>query len=575
MIKTNFPINDLLRRKLQTSITIATLTLSVASTLFLLLFTNRLGFGATVTVGSLTQGLTAIFSQFTLFIGVLIFVIGAVLTSFVAFLMMTQRTRDFGLIKAAGCPNSLVGGYLMAELLTTTLIGCILGVGLGFLMDYSISYMVFSGYQFPNFWFLPLVFVAFFVLSFSFGLQPILKAARMSPMQALSPVNYYGLTATTSKHRPLSHSALTWRIATRSLFRRQSASIRIIVLLSIVFLLLTFSVAGGIIARDTTTSWVQKTVDKDTIAIAHNAMGNQYRQLLFEFSGVRNTGNFDYSDSKLAIPDNIIEQLNSLHSVSLVDARLILKKHIKEVSNFTIFPDTERTVNVGDDRQGDSIVVGVNPQKLSGSWYTQGQFLTAKDSLEAVVGDSIAHQMYSSNPGKGIVLSDPLVEGLELQNSTFDIIGVCVDPLNNGLAIYVPIEILMNITSNSSPNLLLVKLSNSTDRSEVLAQIKSLIQSVDPDLNVFILNDVVAKNTDFLASAWQTIMLLPIFTLVSAMLCLVGYLMLAVDEQHHAKRRDYRVLEIQGGEDKEVQEGVQYEDHACRHSKPGHVRQQH
>ena len=140
MIKTNFPINDLRRRKFQTSITITTLTLSVASTLFLLLFTNRLGFGATVTVGSLTQGLTAIFSQFMLFIGVLIFVIGAVLTSFVAFLMMTQRTRDFGLIKAAGCPNSLVGGYLMAELLTTTLIGCILGVGLGFLMDYS-SYL--------------------------------------------------------------------------------------------------------------------------------------------------------------------------------------------------------------------------------------------------------------------------------------------------------------------------------------------------------------------------------------------------------------------------------------------------
>jgi ABC-type antimicrobial peptide transport system permease subunit len=43
---------------------------------------------------------------------------------------------------------------------------------------------------------------------------------------------------------------------------------------------------------------------------------------------------------------------------------------------------------------------------------------------------------------------------------------------------------------------------------------------------------VVEQNTAFLASSWQTIMLLPLFTLASAALCLVGYIMLAVDEQH-------------------------------------------
>ena len=64
MSSAGFPINDLLRRKLQTSLTIATLTLSVASTLFLLLFSNRLGLGIASATGTLTLGLTAIFSQF-------------------------------------------------------------------------------------------------------------------------------------------------------------------------------------------------------------------------------------------------------------------------------------------------------------------------------------------------------------------------------------------------------------------------------------------------------------------------------------------------------------------------------
>ena len=547
MSKAAFPINDLLRRKLQTSLTIITLTLSVASTLFLLLFSSRLGFNAASAVGTLTQGLTTIFSQFILFIGVLIFAVGAVLTSFIAFLMMAQRTRDFGLIKAAGCPNGLVAGYFMTELITTTFAGCILGIALGFFIDYAAANVVFSAYQLPNFWFAPLVFVAFFVLSVVFGLQPILKAARMSPVKALSPVNYYGLT-TTNKHKPLSRSGITWRIASRSLFRRQSATIRIVILLSIVFILLTVSVAGGIIASDTTTSWIQKTVNSDTIAIAHNSMGNQYKLLLSKFSGAKETGDFNYSDPKLAIPEGVIGQLSALSSVSLVDSRLILKEHVNEISNFTVNPDTEQTYSVGDSRQGEAIVVGVNPENLSGTWFVQGRFLNANDDFEAVIGDSVAQAMYSPDTSKNTMLSNPLVQSIEFQNNTFSIVGVCVDPVNNGLVTYVPIDRLENISGVSNPNLLLVKLNNSTDRSAAVAQIKTLIQAVNPDLNVFELNDVIVKDTNFLASTWQTIMLVPLFTLVSATLCLVGYMMLAVDEQH----QEFAVLRAVGAKPKIV-----------------------
>lgn len=161
MSKSGFPINDLLRRKLQTSLTIATLTLSVASTLFLLMFSSRLGSSVASATGILTQGLGVIFSQFILFIGVLIFAVGAVLTAFIAFLMMAQRTRDFGLMKAAGCPNSLVGGYFMTELLTTSFAGSILGIAFGFLMDFVVTNLVFSSYPMPSFWFAPVIFVVF------------------------------------------------------------------------------------------------------------------------------------------------------------------------------------------------------------------------------------------------------------------------------------------------------------------------------------------------------------------------------------------------------------------------------
>jgi ABC-type antimicrobial peptide transport system permease subunit len=371
----------------------------------------------------------------------------------------------------------------------------------------------------------------------------------MPPVEALSPVMYYGLSVG-NKHKPVSSSGLIWRVALRSLFRRQSATIRIVVLLSIVFILLTVSVAGGIIASGTTKSWVQNTVDKDTIVIAHISMGNQYEMLLSKFSGVSDTGAFNYLDSKLSVSETVVTQLNALPSVSLVDTRLVLEEHVKEVSNFAVDPDTERTFSVGGNRQGDALVIGVNPDKLAGSWFVQGRFLGANDDLEAVIGDSIAHLMYSPDPDptKQLLLSNPLVEDIEFKNNTFPIVGVCLDPLNNGLVTYVPIERLNNIVGISSPNLLLVKLNNSTDRSAATAQIKTLIQAVDSDLHVFLLDDIFTKNSNFLGSTWNTIMLLPLFTLASAALCLVGYMMLAVDEQH----QEFAVLRAVGAKPKTI-----------------------
>jgi ABC-type antimicrobial peptide transport system permease subunit len=532
MSSTGFPINDLIRRKLQTTLTVLTLTLTVASTLFLLLFTNRLGLGITSSKGTLTLGLTSIFSQFSLFVGALIFVIGAVLTSFIVFLMMAQRTRDFGLIKAAGCPNSLVAGYFITELLTVTLVGCILGTAFGFLADFLVANLVFSGYVVPNFWFVPMVFFIFSILALFFGLRPILKASRMSPIDALSPVNYFGLTEGAPKHKSLSRRGITWRIALRSLYRRQSASLRIVFLLSIVFILLTISIAGGIIANNTTTSWVSQAVDKDAIVIADSTMINQYKRLLSDFSKPQESLDFNYSDPKLAVPDTFVKQLKTLSAIDVIDSRLVLSKTVNEMGGFAFLGQaSSSTVFVGGNRQGESIVIGVNPAELTSSWSLKGQFLGSNDS-EAVIGDSLALSLYVRDARHGIAYSDPLLEGVGINGVSFKIVGVCVDPLNNGFVTYVSLDKLANVTGINEPNILLVKLNASADPNTAIAQIESVIQASGLNLEVSNLSSEIEQNTVFLSSTWQTIMFLPFFTLASATICLVSFMMLSVDEQH-------------------------------------------
>ncbi len=554
---TGFPINDLIRRRLQTGTTITTLTLSVASTLFLLLFSDRLGIGLTTSTDKFTIGITSLFSQFIPFIGVLVFLLGAVLTSFIVFLMMAQRTRDFGLMKAVGCPSSLVGGYFMTELLTVTFLGCILGTIVGFIVDWAVANFVFGVYSLGSWWFAPVVFAVFFCLAVFFGLKPILKAANMTATDALSTANYYGL-AITGKHTALSHSALTWRIASRSMVRRISPIARIVVLLSIVFVLLTVSVAGGVISSETTVGWIQKTENRNTVAVAYSGLGQQYEAQLSNFVGARGEDDsFNYSDPHLAISSAVESKIESLSAVSSVDSRLVLMENVREVRNWTIIK-TEQKINnrtvvtfnetwMGGQREAKLLVIGTDPALMATDFVGKGKNLKVNasypdSSSEVVVGDSVAQTMYYPDEEHGILLSDPLVEGMQIGSLKFNVVGVCFDSINNGYVAYVPVDKLMNATGITEHNMLLVSLNGSVDRDGAIEEIRTVAKSIDSNLEVFDLQGPISSNEAFLGATWQTIMLIPTFCLASAAICMVSYMMLSVNEQ----RQEYAMLRAVG-----------------------------
>jgi ABC-type antimicrobial peptide transport system permease subunit len=540
MSETFFPVNDLLRRKLQTSLVLISLTACVASTLFLLLFADQIGFGITSTAErTLTIGYSVIFSNFLLFVSILVFALGAVIVSFITFLMMAQRTRDFGLIKAAGCPNSLVFGYFLTELLIVLLIGCMLGVALGYITDYAvINSGAFQNYQEAlNLWYAPLVFVTFFIFGLIFGLKPLLNAARISPIAALSPLQYFGLSEE-KKFKALSKSRLTLNIATRSLFRRQSATIRIVVFLSTVFILLTVSITGSIIANDTTTTRVEEAVGKDVLLIAHEDMGNQYLALLSKFSGAKEKTDFNYLDPKFAIPDSALKQLRSVAGITTFEERLISEGRLQELMNFTFDPETQGTIPVGDHRKTDSLIVGVEPDKVLSSWFIDGRFLRGANSSEAVVGDSVTAFMFET----------PLSQSFMMQNTTFNVVGLCLDPINNGFVTFVSLEKLESLTMGSKPNILLVQIASGFDRLGVTAQLQERVNEVNSDLMVFELNETLETNIGFLGAIWSVVMFLPLFSLVAATLCLIAYLVLAIDEQH----QEFAVLRVMGTKPKTV-----------------------
>ena len=134
------------------------------------------------------------------------------------------------------------------------------------------------------------------------------------------------------------------------------------------------------------------------------------------------------------------------------------------------------------------------------------------------------------------------MQGIRVQNWTFNIVGVGVDPLNNGKVTFVNIEKLQKLTKISYSNIVFLKIEPSADRSTVLSQIRDEASKVDSELSVLELDRILQDNVNFLGSVWSTVMFLPLFSLISAALCLVGYTVLSEQEQH----RELAILRILG-----------------------------
>jgi ABC-type antimicrobial peptide transport system permease subunit len=181
------------------------------------------------------------------------------------------------------------------------------------------------------------------------------------------------------------------------------------------------------------------------------------------------------------------------------------------------------------------------------TWFIRGQFLD-KNNFEAVVGDSTANNMYSADSNKKISISDPLLQGVKVLDESFRIVGVCVDPINNGFVVYVPIEKIANLTSFYTPNVLMLQLESSVNHSACIANLQEAVESINSDLTVVDLNNVVQRNVEYLGSRWAMVTLVPLLCLTASIFSLIAFLMMTINEQN----QEFAVLRATGMKPKTV-----------------------
>jgi ABC-type antimicrobial peptide transport system permease subunit len=552
MSEISFPVKDLTRRKMQTALTILGLIISTAATIFLILFGTSVGFDVSYLFvgGRLASGFYNIFFQFIIIVSLLNLLTGPIVTSFLTHLTMSGRMRDIGIMKASGCLSGSISAIFVTELSLLVIFSTITGIAFGVAAYYiATSFLNALGFvvsQTLNI--LEIIFISFILIIFShiFGILPILKASKAKPAEVMSPLYQFGTRVSAGKKIP-SKLGFTFKVVYRNLVRRKTATLQAILCLTLVLTLTTVTIAGGIIADQTTTNYAERAIGRDVIIVGHLTITERYVDLISQFLETKELEQINYLDQEFRIPESLIPQLKEISGVYKVDPRLILKSSVREIPGVIPDPaDETQIIFIGSNRVEDALILGVEPENVVNDWLIDGRTLEKGDKKATVIGDSLAATMFELPFNQTIKLFE------ENELPFYSIVGICVDPLNNGQVVYVPIESLYKDLGQQGYNLLFLEI-DSSEKSRILAQIETEISG--ENLRFVELNHVLDEHVNFLNDVWSLVMFLPLFSIATAAISLFSYLMLSISGQQH----EFGIMRALGTKPKSLMKIVIYQ----------------
>lgn len=97
---------------------------------------------------------------------------------------VSERTREVGIIKAIGGKNDMIARQFLAEALLISLMGAVIGIGLGILVGNLFSVVLDTAFVIPWGWVLYGIIICT-IVGLLAGLYPALKAGRLNPIDAL------------------------------------------------------------------------------------------------------------------------------------------------------------------------------------------------------------------------------------------------------------------------------------------------------------------------------------------------------------------------------------------------------
>jgi len=536
-----FAARSLRRRGFHSYLAFLGLTLTVATTTFLLLLgqdlATRLGLDSSMRS---TFGISwLIFAYLVLALG-LIGVVGLLSTSYLVSSMISQRMRDIGVIKAAGALPRRLLSYVTFEAFVVIFSSCLVGALSALLVYASWSWPSPSLFKqvgpVPNAGTTVLVVVPgiSFLLSYmvaSFRVRRIVGSSSVSAIsKQLSNLDLKSLG------NPLRIKRLgsAFNLATRNVsrdraFNRTLLSVGICICLSMIVL------SGALVSADTSASYLVRAMPPHVLIVANSNVYRQYVSLGTSFSRTAPLPLIDYVNESYIITPQNASAFRAIPGVETVDTRLITMSSITGyVKPHFASNDTGQTINTQlipevETGSAQALVVGINATDVIGDWYTSGGFLQSSDSQYTMIaGDSLV----------GNIVRMPFnLSQISAFGYRYDVKSALVDPLNAGRVLYAPVQAVQRNLGVNGYNVLLLKFNNEPAVLSAVSQLASsyglVVGSQDPILN---------SNLAFLSGTWSYIFLIPILGV--ALTC--GILLSYLATNFSRRFNDYIVLKVLG-----------------------------
>ena len=537
-----FAAKSLRRRGFHSYLAFLGLSLTVATTTFLLLLGQDLGarLGIDSSMRS-TFGISwLIFAYLVLALG-LIGIVGLLSTSYLVSSMISQRMRDIGVIKAAGALPRRLLSYVTFEALLVIVSSCLVGALSALLVYASWSWPSISLFKQVG----PIANAGATILlvvpMISFLLAYVVASFRVRRIVGSSSVDAISKQLANLDLKSLGNPlrirrfGSAFNLATRNVsrdrgFNKTLLSIGVCICLSMVVL------SGALVSADTSASYVVRAMPPHVMIVANSNIYNQYVSLATSFSRIAPLPPIDYGNKSYIISSQNASAFRAIPGVETADTRLITMSSITGYvkAHFASNQDTGENINTQiipevETGSTNALIVGINATRAVGDWYTSDGFLQSSDAQYTMIaGDSLV----------GNIVQTPFnLSQVSALGYRYDVKSALVDPLNAGRVMYEPVETLQKSLGLTGYNILLLKVNNDPTVLSAVSQLASsfglVVGSQDPILN---------WNLAFLNGIWSYIFIIPILSL--ALTC--GILLSYLATNFSRRFNDYVVLKVLG-----------------------------
>ncbi|MFX0071243.1 MAG: FtsX-like permease family protein [Candidatus Hermodarchaeota archaeon] len=563
----DFALKDFYRKRKSNFPYILTITLVIAITEFIVYFSTSLGlnliYRTTIFSNSnidneyyFSGAINRVYTQFNTLILIMVCVLSFLIVVIITTTIIIHKRRDIAIMKALGTlPGKLYRFYLL-ESYIVFLLGFIFGLILG-LGAFGIFALIMGILRYKLFFqvdliYTPILFISCIVGIFiinGFSLRRIGNQKIVSSFSQDIPYSFNASKKLTIIPRWLSSLGFNLKIAITNTVRRRNEYIRFMLVFTTIFLIIFTLGLGAFVLNTSSQRWIENSQGENIIVIGHEDVVDNYVEMYAMFSDPSASVDEDdvnFLKSEYLFNRNNTIEIEAIDEVKEVEERLITFSDVEELDGYYYFTDEEGTGGyriVGQQREGNFPIVGVNPDDILQDFEIEGDWFDEDDEHDNMtIGDGLAYNFFDY----------PLDQSMRVKDLShrFHVSGVVIDSFYGGYAGYISINIFreeLNYT-NGEINILLLEIDDDSYK-DIKNDLKEIIKdNLGSDFTFYYLDRIFKKNLDYLSNLTLYPIILIIIMGIVAVLSLYNYQKAGLVE----KAKDFLIMRALGTKRKSI-----------------------